>query len=363
MERLWTRITLNTVGMLALAVFIGSHAFSEDTETRPKIGVIVPLTGILAEYGTAIQNGISLAKKDHPWLSRCDFKFEDSRYDPKEAVLAFRKLKAVDGVSLVYNFGGPTSAAIAPIAEQLKIPTLVWTTDPAVAYDRAFVTRFTNSGDEFAETLMQYLSSRKVHRIAVVHTENQYLNNILEGIRHSLRPDQSLEVIDTFLPQDSDFETSVTKLQGKKFDILGVLLLSGQISQYYRKMKDHNITFATFGTDFFESTTEIDHAAGGMNGAVYSNNEVHRAFRDRYIKTYSNDYQISYAGNGYDFAMYACGAAISEDIQVSLRSSKAHDGILGVSHFTETADGDRYIRFPIVIKSIQDGTYETVDSW
>ena len=50
-------------------------------------GIIVPLTGDLAQYGTAIKNGFELAKTESPKkLEKIRFIYEDSRYDGKAAV-------------------------------------------------------------------------------------------------------------------------------------------------------------------------------------------------------------------------------------------------------------------------------------
>lgn len=335
------------------------------SQAEIKVGVIVPLSGALAEYGVAIRNGIEIARSDDPNLfSGCGFQYEDSKYDSKTALGAFRKLTDTDEVSMVYNFGSPTSAAIAPVASKAKIPTLLWTTDPAVIIGNDYVIRFTNDADEFTKALTHYLHSRNLERLGIIVTENQYLNSILEGVRNNLSPGQSLTVIDTVQPTETDFRTMVAKLGKNSYDAIGVFLLSGQISQFYRQLRHQRISVSTFGTDFFESSTEIQSAEGGMDGAVYANNTVPSSFAGRYRSLYGNDLQLTYAGNGYDFAKLACSTLISgtsaETVMKALESSHKRNGILGDYNLVKTEAGDKFFRFPIAVKKIEGADFKDI---
>ena len=128
-------------------------------------------------------------------------------------------------------------------------------------------------------------------------------------------------------------------------------------------MKEQRVSVATFGTDFFEDSNEIASAAGQMEGAVFANNEVDASFGARYIQRYGDDVQLTYAGNGYDFAMLACesvkGMRTPEAIVSALGSQRARRGMLGEYRYVEGADGDRYFKFPIVLKAIEGDTFRT----
>lgn len=68
-----------------------------------KVGVIVPLSGPLAEYGMAIVNGITLAKEQYPEkLKSRDFSIEDSAYKTTQALAAFNKFH-VSGEWVLYT--------------------------------------------------------------------------------------------------------------------------------------------------------------------------------------------------------------------------------------------------------------------
>ena len=55
------------------------------------VGVAIPLTGDLAAYGAAVQNGFALSREDFP-NSTVKIAFEDNRYDAKQSLSAYRAL-------------------------------------------------------------------------------------------------------------------------------------------------------------------------------------------------------------------------------------------------------------------------------
>ena len=60
---------------------------------------------------------IEAAKRDHPDLFKnVEFLYEDSAWDAKTSVSAFNRLRNEPGVGLIYNWGNPTTEAIAPLA-------------------------------------------------------------------------------------------------------------------------------------------------------------------------------------------------------------------------------------------------------
>ncbi len=352
-------------------------AFSQDVanaqppvESAPlKVGAILPLTGPVSEYGIAFQNGIDLARRDSEEISKnCSFIVEDSKYDSKTAVSAFQKLSTVDKAPVIYNWGGPPSEAIAPLADRNNIAVFVWSADPRVSEGRSQVIRFSNSGADYGETLAKYLRARGYHNLGIVKTENQYIQAILDGFEAAAET-LKIEVIDTYQPGDQDFRATVTKIKKKKFDAIGIFLLSGQVAQFANQLRSQAVQIPVFGTDFFESMTEVKQSHGALIGAVFANNEVVPAFRGAYIQRFKNDLQINHAANGYDFANFLCrelGAKVKslsplEIIKLAGNTSQ-FEGQQGPAVFTTSARGDKYFRFPVVMRRIESSRIVTEDA-
>jgi ABC-type branched-subunit amino acid transport system substrate-binding protein len=160
-------------GALALLAFVA--AYSQAVSAEPfRAGVIVPLSGPLAEYGAAISNGIILAQETAGTVSKCEFIVEDSAYKTTQALSALHKLQTANKVDLVYVFGGPMGEALAPVAESKRMPLIIDHIDGSAVAGKKFSVRYANSKRELGRTLVASLEKRQVRRVAIVAVDNQY---------------------------------------------------------------------------------------------------------------------------------------------------------------------------------------------
>jgi branched-chain amino acid transport system substrate-binding protein len=324
-----------------------------------RVGVIAPLSGALAEYGQAARNGIELARSQNPEMfSGIEFSYEDSQWDAKAAVSAFYRLRDASRVSLVFNWGNPTTEAVAPLAERYQMPLIGMTLDPIVSRGKSYVIRSTNSASDFSGLLAHHLERRGYQKIGVILADNTYVQGLFDGLRAALDRSIQIEIVDRYNIQDQDFRGSISKIRAKKFDAIGVFLISGQVSNFYRQLQSQSVTLPTFGTDFFESSTEIKLANGGMTGAVYPHLGVSESFRNDYVTRFGNDYQLAYAGNAYDMAVIigrlfnSADSLSSEQIMERLRSVQNQPGVGGVFSFSSSPHDDPHFQFPVMLKQI-----------
>lgn len=344
-------------GLIILSV----NGFAEENYTF-KVGAILPLTGGLAEYGVAAKNGVELAREQHPSLfTNIKFVYEDSQWDPKTAVSAFNKLSYDYDVSLVFNWGNQTTEAVAPIAETRNIPLIGMTSDPAAVRGKTRLIRCINPAADFSKRLAGHLKQKGYKKLGVVMAQNTYLQGLFDGLRANLGDDQQITTVATFNPSEMDFRGAILKAKSQGFDAIGVFLISGQVSTFYRQLQDLHIGVPTFGTDFFESATEVKMANGAMEGAVFATLGITPIFESQYVAKYKNDYQIAHAGNAYDFAMMIGTLFNSEKERLSTEEilRKLHSyqssliGATGASKYRRTEDGDSYFEFPIQLKRVE----------
>ena len=350
------------VGVFLALVFFGVSPAQDNTSDAKvfSVGAILPLTGPLSEYGVAFKHGIEMAKVANPGnFQQITFSFEDSRYEPKIAVNLFNALSRDSAVNLVIVWGNPPSEAVAAIAERDKIPTIAGAMNPKVSIGREYVIRANNQDSMFSEVLATYLKREGYSKIGMALTDNSYLTGILAGLIGALPKDVSLEIIDKYEPADTDFQSTVTKLKSSDYDAIGVFLMSGQIAKFYRQFSSQGMTVPTFGTDFFESSTEVRLSQGAMEGAVYAQLGVSPEFRKTYMKRYGNDLQLAYAGNAYDIAnllahTFGDGTTkAAEAIIESLKKSPPRNGVSGPFRYRLTEQGGAYFEFPIYMKQIK----------
>jgi ABC-type branched-subunit amino acid transport system substrate-binding protein len=350
-----------------LLIFLINIAHAEDTLKHrvTRIGVSVPLTGDLVEYGSAVKNGIELAKLESPESFKgLSFVYEDNQYEASKAVTAFNKLKNFDKVDLIFNWGEPTLGAIAPIAEQQKFPVLAMSLDQKPAEGNEFVLLTINYAEQYAQKLTQYLRSKGLKRIGILQTEDPFLNSMVDGIRLNLKDGESVEVFATFKPGDADFKTQIARLKHASFDVIGVYLFSGQVSTFFRQASSMKFKTHFFGTDFFESRTEITQSNGGMEGAVYPNLKIPEEFSRKYLEKHGNDAQVAYAYNAYEFARTS--ALVFPEPITPLSSEAIIPRYLKVTRkdiFTmeKTPEGANYFNYPLVMRMVKGNGFVDVE--
>jgi ABC-type branched-subunit amino acid transport system substrate-binding protein len=199
-----------------------------------KIGFVLPLTGVAADYGLAIRNSVELAKRDRPELfGNINFFFEDVSYDPRVAVTGFNRLTSTEKVDLAVTWGVSFCKALAPIAESRKQPLVGICLDPKVAQGKRYVLRFKNPITDIMRVQAEDLERREARKIGILLSEHPYLEEAYQALELKLQPRQTLEVIERFPNSEMDFRTRIARLEKeKKYDSIGVFLFAGQISTF-----------------------------------------------------------------------------------------------------------------------------------
>lgn len=353
---------LNIV-IIPFLILFSTKSYSEEI----KVGIILPLTGPLAEYGVASKNGIELAKKDNPSLfSKIHFLYEDSQYDPKLAMSAYRKLREDSSVKIIYNWGSNPSAPLIPIAEREAFPLFAADFSSNAFKNISNVVAFAPTSKLLGKKLSENLKNSKYKKLAILSVENLYINGIIDGLKESLGEDQSIVYHDAVLATDNDFSSYITKLKTKDFDALGIMLYAGQIQNFYKKLKAANITKPTFGSDFMESRAEISASGDFIKGAVYPHLKISSEFYSKYMKEYNDDSQVTYSGTAYDFAMMISelhkkdNSFYTKHLEL-VKTLNKYQGVMGKYVYEESKEYGKRLYSPVYIKRIKDGFYEVVD--
>lgn len=351
------RLVNKLLFLVVASTFLVVHSFG-DSRARARVGVTLPLTGALAEYGAAVKNGIELAKATLPSeFSSLEFLYEDNQFDPKLSISGFNKLKNLDKAQVIYSWGEPVLHAIAPLAERSKFPLIAMSVDPAPAIGKKYVIRSINPAEDYVHVLLKYLRSNKLKKILILQAEDPFFESLIASLRANLNASETLEVAYTFSPDVQEFRTPIANLKARSFDVLGVYLFPGQVSSFYRQSKEQNLSTPTFGTDIFESESEIKAANGNMDGAVYPNILVPEGFASKYREVFKNDTQVAYAYNSYEFALAAANVfkSITDwNAETILRAFEEVPKRVGVPYvFQDKQKVGKYFGFPMVVRRIE----------
>ncbi len=346
-----------------IRIFLLILIFAQVTISEPlRVGISVPLTGDIAEYGTAVKNGFELAKNENSSQFRdIELSFEDNQYDSKKAISAYNKLVTFNKVSLIYNWGEAPLNAVAPLAERNKIPLLSLSLDANPAKDKKYVIRTINSSYEYANCLLKHLEKRKIKNIGIIALEDPFIDSMIDGLKASVSETQNIDIAYTFLPDTIDFKTAILKLKAKNYDAIGVYLFPGQVSTFYKQAAAYGLRTPTFGTDIFESKTEAKQANGLMDGSVFPSVNVPKNFLEKYEKKFSNVIQIAYGYNAYVVAKML--PAIKKELPENYSGQDVLKSISKIkdSSFKLTVDKfGKYFQFPLVVKEVNGLKFEVL---
>jgi ABC-type branched-subunit amino acid transport system substrate-binding protein len=328
-----------------------------------RIGVSAPLTGELAEYGKAVERGFTLAM-ERQGNSTPQLVFEDNQYDGRQSVAAYRRLKDMMKVDVLFSWGEPPLHAIAPIVEREHTPTLAMSVDTLPVRNSTWTMLSINPPSDFIATLQKTLRAKGFSRVGFVVTEDPFLQGLYEEFQKS--PDRKGEValVGTVSPAEKDFKAISQKLARSHFDAVGIFLLSGQVSQLYRELEHTKFATPTFGTDVFESPTEIKAAGKGIQQSIYANVKVPKEFKNLYTSRFASESQLAFAYNAYVVgtwlreAFRETPAGVSPDAILAVLAKGPRDEGIPLKRSRENFN---YLQFPLVTKQIVGETFEDLE--
>lgn len=345
-------------------LFIKCHQSAEKTVKSPTftVGILAPLTGILSIYGKAIRNGIKLAEiRNAPLFTNINLIFEDNKYTSSDTIKGFQRILFKNRPYLVYSWGEIPYNAISSMAKGLEIPLLITSLDATPGINNPLAIRVGNASDTLVGTLVKYLRDKGYKKFGIVKVEDPYINACIDGFKKNLLVNESIEIITTAQPEETNLQTHALKIQKNKYDAIGIYLNPGQISSFYQQMTALNMTVPTFGTDIFESQTEINSSGKIIEGAVFPNFKIPHWFKEDYQENFHDSDQISYAYNAYVFAVIT-GSVLSKlktkvdpYTLIDLFKAEKDNSTLLRYEYKESKNGDKFFELPVVVKAIHNG--------
>ena len=347
---------------LSCGIILPNTAYPEDS--RLKIGFILALSGPLAPWGGAVRNGVELARDDFPEIDQTyDIIYEDSQYIPRIAVSNLQKLRTIDKVDAIYAFGGPIGDTLSPMAERMKLPLFITEYNPRYTRGRKYVIRFANNASDYAKAILTTLRDRKLKRFGIVKVENQYHNTLSSAFIESIAQNESVEVVQNFNPEETDFRSIFPILRKRKYDALGVYILPTGHNAFFTQARSAGIHFKNlFGTNGFESTSLNEGVEEVVEGALFANTTIDPLFRTRYLERFGSVDQLVDAALAYEFAVLAKDLfyqqprpETAEDLLLAFAQSGDREGICGEYQYRNSPETGQYFSFPMAVGAFQSG--------
>ncbi len=345
-----------------------------------KIGVILPLTGNAASYGTPLQRAAQMALKAINAAggiggNPVEAIWEDGKCEGKEATAAAQRLINVEGVRII--FGGACSGetlAIAPLAQEKKVLVISPSaTSPDVTAAGEFIFRTAPSdafaGKVAAEYAYRNLEKRAAAVIAETTDYGQALRRVFTERFQALGGNVVADV--TYHTTETNFASQIVKIKAAKPDVIYLVPQTPAPGvQVVKQLNSQEVTTQLLTAEVLIGRDIVGENGKLMEGLIgvetYFNQDGPRAkaFFDAYVAEYQE--QPSYAF--FMANMHGQFFLIKDGIEkVGLDTEKLRDWLTAVNNWEGTmgqltfdANGDPVLD-AYAIMQVKDGKLEQIE--
>ena len=345
-----------------------------------KIGAMGPLTGDLAIYGTAVDNGIKLAVEEINAAGgilgkQVECTFLDEKGDSTEAVNAYNRLvQNAQVVAIIGDVTSTPSIAVAQASVQDGIPVVTATgTDASItqAGENVFRVCFIDpyQGEVMASYAMNKLNAKKA--AILYNASNDYSIGLTKAFEEEAAKG-TLQIVakESYNKGDVDFKTQLTKIAASGADVLFLPEYYEEVAQIIPQAKAAGIEMTMLGADGWDGVKDKVQDKAQLEGALFccgyspeSTDENLQAFIQKYKDKYGEEPK-GFAAQGYD-AMYLLKAAMekagSTEKTAVVAALKGIDftGVTGEIVFDENRNPIK----GVVVNTFKDGEVKFVENY
>ncbi|BBM88763.1 branched-chain amino acid transport system substrate-binding protein [Spirochaetota bacterium] len=242
-------IRATVIVLAALMLLLGC------ARSKMTIGVMVPLSGDAAAYGTSVQKGVQLAMETLN-VKNVEVVFEDSVCDPKQANNAATKLITIDNVvAIIGELCSSATLAAAPIAEANGVVLLSpASTSPDITDAGDFIFRDVPSDAKqgvFAANLVYNDGNTSV---AILFPNEDYGKGFSGVMDEAFTSLGGTTILESFNRGETDVRSQLTKIKRANPDAIFLISNSPDAaSAAIRQIKELALTAKLYGSEGLKS--------------------------------------------------------------------------------------------------------------
>ncbi len=346
-----------------------------------KIGSASPLTGPQAHIGVDIRNGVQLAIDDLNAAgveiggkkARFELVAEDDEANPTKATTVAQKLVDTGVAAVVGHFNSGASIPASKIYADAGIPQISpSSTNPDFTL-KGFRTTFrvvAHDGQQ-GPTLGRYaVNSLKAKNIAIIDDSTAYGQGLADNFEATVKTLGAKVVArEHTTDKDTDFKAILTKIKGRKPDLIMFGGIDPQAGPMIKQMKDLDIKAKFIGGDGMQTPNFIKLAGDASEGAMASIPGLPKdqmpggtAFLEKYKAKFNQEVEL-FAPMGYDAvhvfveAMKRAGSAEPAKFLPEIGKTD-YQGVIGPIAFDDKGD---LKNGPITIYVVKGGKWEPLE--
>lgn len=376
-------VAVATMSVLALTTITGCNSGgSGATGDTIKIGASFALTGDVAIYGKAANNGAKLAIKEYNANGgvldkQIEYVVEDNKGDEIESTNAFRKL--VDKENIIAFMGSDissTTEAIAKLAAEENMPMITPTgTKMGITAIGDNIFRACYIDPYQGRIIADFAATDLGGKTAAILMDNgaDYSEGIAETFAETFESHGGQIVnIESYTDQDKDYKPLLLNIKANNPDIILIADYYGPVSLIAQQIKEEGIESILVGPDGWDGVVgQIEHDPSVLEGAFFINHfspDIEDPIIQSFIESYKAEYNEepnSFAALGYDAAKILLDSIIeagTTDPDEIIAKMQATDINGATGHITFGPDRNPVKSVVIIeIKDGQNTTYKQMD--
>ena len=347
-----------------------------------KIGAASPLTGPQAHIGIDIRNGVQLAIEDANTANieiggrKAKFEMvpEDDEANPTKATTVAQKLVDAKVAAVVGHFNSGASIPASKIYSDAGIPQISPSSTNPKYTQQGFKTTFrvVAHDDQQGPTLARFAANTlKVASVAVIDDSTAYGQGLADAFERTIKSmDIKVVAREHTTDKDTDFKAILTRIKGKKPDLIMFGGIDPQAGPMVKQMKELGIKAKFIGGDGMQTPNFIKLAGSAADGAMASIPGLPKdqmpggkTFLEKYKAKFNQEVEL-FAPMGYDAvmvfidAMKRAGSADPAKFLPEVGKTN-YQGVIGPIAFDDKGD---LKNGPITIYVVKGGKWEPLET-
>ena len=328
-----------------------------------KIGVIGPLTGDIAQYGTNAIDGFKLKIKEINAAGgingkKIELVIADSKGDAQEAINIFKKMVSQDKVDfIVGEIASTASLAISDFAQKAKVPMLTPTStlfDITKGKDYVFRVTFTDPYQGVATA--KYIKSKGAKNVTIlVNTSNDYDVALAQAFKEQAEKDGIKISEEKYTKDDKDFKSLLTKVKSQNPEMVFIPDYYNTVGLILTQANEIGLKTQFLGGDGWDGiqTNFASVAEGGIFASQFAPDDPSGTVQ-KFIKAYKAEYNkdpIIFSALGYDAGTVVENALKSakdlsrESIKEAFKASNIDNLVTGSLKYDENRNPEKKVSF------------------
>ena len=347
-----------------------------------KIGAASPLTGPQAHIGIDIRNGVQLAIEDANAANieiggrkaKFEMVAEDDEANPTKATTIAQKLVDAKVAAVVGHFNSGASIPASKIYSDAGIPQISPSSTNPNYTQQGFKTTFrvVAHDDQQGPTLARFAANTlKVASVAVIDDSTAYGQGLADAFERTIKSmDIKVVAREHTTDKDTDFKAILTRIKGKKPDLIMFGGIDPQAGPMVKQMKELGIKAKFIGGDGMQTPNFIKLAGSAADGAMASIPGLPKdqmpggkTFLEKYKAKFNQEVEL-FAPMGYDAvmvfidAMKRAGSADPAKFLPEVGKTN-YQGVIGPIAFDDKGD---LKNGPITIYVVKGGKWEPLET-